>query len=135
MTTSLPPEVPLPDPAPEDADHRGETARLPETRGLWATAFRELTHKRSARIGMAMLAVLLLIAIFAPLIAPYGPNDVLLGKEEVAPRDPPCVHLFGCDDSKPQHILGNDGNGRDELSRLIYGARVPSMPGIERGAV
>lgn len=132
----LHPEAPLPGgPPPEGSDLRAETARIPETRGLWATAFRELTHKRSARIGMAMLAVLVLMAIFAPLIAPYDPNHVLLGVEEVKPRDPPCVHLFGCADSKPQHILGTDGNGRDEFSRLIYGSRVSLIAGVGSVAV
>jgi peptide/nickel transport system permease protein len=132
----LHPEGPLPmGPLPEGADLRGETARLPETRGLWATAFRELTHKRSARIGMVMLALLVLVAIFAPLIAPYEPTQVLLGKEEIRPRDPPCIHLFGCDASKPQHILGIDGNGRDEFSRLIYGSRVSLIAGVGAVAV
>jgi len=132
----LHPEGPLPTgPLPEGADLRGETARLPETRGLWATAFRELSHKRSARIGMVMLALLLLVAIFAPLIAPYGPTEVLLGKEDITPRDPPCIHLFGCDESKPQHILGIDGNGRDEFSRLIFGSRISLIAGFGSVAV
>jgi len=130
----LHPEGPAPGgPLPEGTDLRGETARLPETRGLWATAFRELTRKRSARIGLVMLSLLVLVAVFAPLIAPYGPNEVLLGKEDIKPRDPPCIHLFGCDSSKPQHILGIDGNGRDEFSRLIYGSRISLIAGV--GAV
>ncbi len=130
----LHPEGPTPAGSlPEGTDLRAETAHLPETRGLWATAFRELTHKRSARIGLVMLSLLVLVAIFAPLIAPYGPNDVLLGKEDITPRDPPCIHLFGCDPAKPQHILGIDGNGRDEFSRLIYGSRISLIAGV--GAV
>lgn len=132
----LHPEGPLPSgPTPVAADQRGETARMPETRGLWATAFRELLHKRSAQIGTFMLAILLLVAVFAPLIAPYGPNEVLLGKEDVKPREAPCIHLFGCDREKPQHILGIDGNGRDEFSRLIYGARVSLLAGFGAVAV
>jgi peptide/nickel transport system permease protein len=98
-------------------------------RGLWGDAFRELVHKRSARVGLVMLALLLTVAIFAPLIAPYDPNDVLLGKEDIRPRDPPCVHLFGCDESKPQHILGIDGNGRDFFSRIVFGTRVSLYAG------
>ena len=111
-------------------DQRGETARLPETRGLWATAFRELIHKRSAVIGMVMLAVLVLIAIFAPLIAPFSPTETVGITEGITVRSGPCVHLFGCDPSQPQHILGTDGNGRDEFSRLIYGSRVSLLAGI-----
>ena len=51
----------------------------------------------------------------------------------MTPRDPPCVHLFGCDEAKPQHILGIDGNGRDQFSRLVFGARVSLVAGL--GAV
>ena len=51
----LNPEMPMPmmEYLPP-ADQRAETARLPETRGLWATAFREFTHKRSAVIGCGL---------------------------------------------------------------------------------
>jgi peptide/nickel transport system permease protein len=63
------------------------------------------------------------------LIAPYGPNEVLLNTG-VKVREPPCIHLFGCDESKPQHIMGIDGNGRDEFSRIVYGARVSLVAGV-----
>ncbi len=91
--------------------------------GLWSTAGREVVRKKSAIVGMALLSVLLLLAVFAPIIAPYPPNEVLYD-EGVSPRDPPCIHLFGCDEETPQHILGIDGNGRDYFSRIVYGARV-----------
>jgi peptide/nickel transport system permease protein len=91
--------------------------------GLWRTAGREIVRKKSAIVGMALLSVLFILAIFAPIIAPYPPNEVLFD-EGVSPRDPPCVHLFGCDEDTPQHILGIDGNGRDYFSRIVYGARV-----------
>jgi len=100
--------------------------------GLWGNAFRQLLRKKSAIVGLAMLSVLVLTAAFAPWLAPYDPNDVLLGAG-VTPRDPPCVHLFGCDSAIPQHILGVDGNGRDVLSRIIFGARVSLIAGL--GAV
>ncbi|MEA2022735.1 MAG: ABC transporter permease [Actinomycetota bacterium] len=91
--------------------------------GLWGTAGREIIRKKSAIVGMGMLSILLLLAAFAPIIAPYPPNEVLFD-EGVSPRDPPCVHLFGCDEDTPQHILGIDGNGRDYFSRIVYGSRV-----------
>ena len=75
-------------------------------------------------IGLGIVVFLVLMAIFAPIIAPYEPNEILIGKEDVKPRDPPCVHLFGCDPETPQHIMGLDGNVRDEFSRVVYGARV-----------
>ena len=80
--------------------------------------------RRSGMIGLGIVVFLVLMAIFAPIIAPYEPNEILIGKEDVKPRDPPCVHLFGCDPETPQHIMGLDGNVRDEFSRVVYGARV-----------
>jgi peptide/nickel transport system permease protein len=120
-------------PGVEDAealDLRAETTRMPETRGLWATAFRELVHKRSAVIGMVMLSVLLVVAVFAPLIAPFSPRDTVGIDEGTKVRSAPCIHLLGCADDQPQHILGTDGNGRDEFSRLVYGTRVSLLAGI-----
>lgn len=91
----------------------------------WRLAIRRFRERKSGMIGLGIVGALLLIAILAPLIAPYDPNAVLIGKEEgIGPRDPPCVHLFGCDDELPQHILGTDGNVRDEFSRIVYGSRV-----------
>jgi peptide/nickel transport system permease protein len=102
-------------------------------RGLWGNAFRQLLRKRSAQIGLVMLGVLLFVAVFAPLLAPHGPNDVLLG-QGVTPREDPCIHAFNwCEDDEPQHVLGTDGNGRDELSRVIFATRVSLTAGL--GAV
>ena len=87
-------------------------------------------RRRSAWCCSASSCVL---AVFAPLIAPYEPNEVLLGTG-VQVRERPCIHLFGCDDSEPQHILGIDGNGRDEFSRIVYGARLSLLVGpVGRG--
>lgn len=101
--------------------------------GLWRNAGRELFRQKSAVVGASMLAVLLLVAIFAPFIAPYPPNQVLFKDEGVSPSAPPCIHLFGCDPEQPQHILGIDKNGRDQLSRLIFGSRISLLAGV--GAV
>jgi peptide/nickel transport system permease protein len=103
------------------------------SRGLWGNAFRQLLRKRSAVIGMIMLGVLLFVAVFAPLLAPFGPNEVLLG-QGVVPRENPCVHLLNwCADDAPQHLLGTDGNGRDQLSRIVFATRVSLTAGL--GAV
>jgi len=106
-----------------------EDVAVLRSRGLWRDAFRETLRKTSAKVGSVLLAFLITLAVFAPLIAPFGPNEVLLDTG-VKPRDPPCIHLFGCDESKPQHILGIDGNGRDFFSRVVYGARVSLVAGF-----
>ncbi|MBI2845174.1 MAG: ABC transporter permease [Chloroflexi bacterium] len=82
-----------------------------------------LFRKRSAVVGMVMLGSLIFLAIFADVIAPYDPIQVLIGIEEVARRAPPCIHLLGCPADQPQHIFGIDGNVRDLFSRVVYGSR------------
>ena len=99
------------------------------SRGLWRTTLRETLRKRSAVIGLVILTLLLLMAVFAPVLAPYGPREDFLN-DGVRPRSEPCWHLLGCDEDVQQHILGTDGNGRDVLSRLIYGARISMLAGI-----
>ncbi|MEP1933835.1 MAG: ABC transporter permease subunit, partial [Roseibium sp.] len=62
----------------------------------------------SALIGLFLTALFFLLAIFAPLIAPYGMAEVV-GDVWEAPSD--------------QFVLGTDSIGRDLLSRMIYGGR------------
>ncbi|KAA3641292.1 MAG: ABC transporter permease [Armatimonadetes bacterium] len=90
----------------------------------WRLTIRRFRGRTSGMVGLGIVTALILMAIFAPIIAPYPPNQVLIGKEDVGPRDPPCVHILGCDENTPQHIMGTDGNVRDEFSRVIYGARI-----------
>lgn len=91
---------------------------------------RRIFRQRSAIIGGSILIFLIFVAIFAPLLAPYEPNEVLIGVEDVKRRESPCIHLLGCDPEKPQHILGIDGNVRDVFSRVIYGTRVSLFIGF-----
>ena len=88
---------------------------------------RNLWKHSSGKAGIIILTILILIAIFAPLIAPYDPTQLL--KEEKR-RDPPCIHLLGCPADKPQHLFGIDGNSRDLFSRVIYGSRLSLQIGL-----
>ncbi|MCL1587054.1 MAG: ABC transporter permease [Actinomycetia bacterium] len=90
----------------------------------WALTLRRFRGRRSGMIGLGIVTFLIIIAVFAPMISPYDPNEVLIGKEDVGPREKPCVHIFGCDPDQPQHILGTDANVRDEYTRIVFGARV-----------
>jgi ABC-type dipeptide/oligopeptide/nickel transport system permease subunit len=96
---------------------------------FWVT-LRSIFRQRSAVIGGSVLILLVLVAIFAPVIAPYDPTEVLIGKEDITKRAPPCIHLLGCPKDQPQHILGVDGNVRDEFSRVIFGTRVSLFIGF-----
>jgi ABC-type dipeptide/oligopeptide/nickel transport system permease subunit len=93
-------------------------------------ALRSLFRTRSAIVGMIVLGVLILVAIFAPVIAPYPPNQPLIGVEPVSSREAPCIHLLGCPADRPQHLMGVDGNVRDLFSRMLYGARISLVIGF-----
>jgi peptide/nickel transport system permease protein len=67
------------------------------------------------RIGLGIVTVYLLVAIFAPLLAPYDP----LAQDVLHSLAPPSA----------EHLLGTDGLGRDLLSRLLYGARIDLLLG------
>jgi ABC-type dipeptide/oligopeptide/nickel transport system permease subunit len=107
-----------------------ETTLQDKSSSLWRIAIRRLFQQRSSRIGMFLLGALIFIAVFAKQIAPYDPSQILIGVEDVEMRAPPCIHLLGCPESEPQHIMGTDGNVRDFYSRVIYGSRVSLFIGI-----
>ena len=90
-------------------------------------SLRRLLRHRSAQIGMFILAVLVLTAIFAEQIAPFDPIKPL---KNVKRRDTPCVHLFGCPQDAQQHLMGIDGNSRDLFSRIVFGSRLSLQIGI-----
>lgn len=94
------------------------------------TAVKRLFRQHSGIAGMIILGMLVLTAVFAPIIAPYGPNEVLIGKENIRKRAKPCIHILGCPADQPQHLAGVDGNVRDEFSRLVYGARISIFIGF-----
>ena len=107
-----------------------EGLRSTESVTLWKTAWRRLFRRKSAVAGLVILSLLILIAIFAPLLSPYDPYKVLIGIEQVKMRQAPCIHLLGCPSDQPQHIMGLDGNVRDQFSRLLFGARLSLMVGM-----
>jgi ABC-type dipeptide/oligopeptide/nickel transport system permease subunit len=88
-------------------------------------ALRRLVRHRSAQLGMFLLGVLLILAIFAEWIAPFDPIVPLKG---VKRRDTPCIRLLGCQGE--QHLMGIDGNSRDQFSRVVFGARLSLQIGV-----
>ncbi|ABM60427.1 ABC transporter permease [Verminephrobacter eiseniae] len=94
---------------------------LPMPAPLWRRKLRRLLGHRGLMLGGAILALIVLAAIFAPLLATHDPFD-----QNVAQRlIPPIWHAQG----SWEHVLGTDKLGRDYLSRLIYGARVSLIIG------
>lgn len=86
--------------------------------GYWA----DLKGDRVGMIGVVSLALLFLIAIFAPLIAPYDP-----AAQNIIARLKPPVWLAG---GSWDHLLGTDHLGRDVLSRLMNGSRISLFVGF-----
>jgi len=94
---------------------------------LWRNALRHLLKKRSAVVGLLMLGTLILIAIFAPVIATYDPTRIL---DDAKRNTPPCIHLLGCPADQTEHYFGIDGNSRDFFSRVVFGSRLSLQIGF-----
>jgi ABC-type dipeptide/oligopeptide/nickel transport system permease subunit len=100
---------------------------LPKRQSPFMQAIRRLLRHRSAQVGLITLTIMILIATFAPVIAPFDPIKPLNG---VTRRSPTCIHIFGCPEDQPQHIFGIDGNNRDLFSRVIWGSRLSLVIGF-----
>ncbi len=92
-------------------------------RAFWR-AFRE---NRGAVIGLTVVSLIFLLAIFANVLAPHDPAEQFRGFSKLPP--------FWMEGSDPRFLLGTDAVGRDMLSRLMYGARVSLFIGIAVMAV
>ncbi len=98
-------------------------------RSLWQDAAYRLFRNKAAVLGLAIIAFAVILAIFAPWIAPHGPTDVLIADGKQAPTlaDPFWGNPSYADSRFP---LGTDTIGRDNLSRLIWGTRISLIVGF-----
>lgn len=105
-------------------------------RSLWRDALTRLLRNRAGVAGMAIVAAFALIALLAPVIAPYDPVcQFYVGGHsgcgiDGAKTGPTLKDPVWMKDSDPRFLLGTDGVGRDILSRLIWGARISLVVGI-----
>jgi peptide/nickel transport system permease protein len=76
---------------------------------------RRMFRNRLATVGTVLIALLVLCAVFADQISPYAPNRQYY-RELLQPPS-------------AKHLLGTDGLGRDQLSRILYGSRVSLLVG------
>jgi len=97
---------------PKDIDLKGKYTRS----SLYKDAWRRLKKNKLAMVGLGIVIMLILIAIFANLIAPYDPIERVKEESSLSPSR---VHLFGTD------LLG-----RDIFSRVIYGSRISIVVGV-----
>jgi peptide/nickel transport system permease protein len=85
-----------------------------------ARALRTLWSNRKARVGLVIIGLDILIAVFAPLIAPHSPTATTF-----TPYSGPSAANW----------FGTTGNGQDVLSQMIYGSRVSLLVGLGAGAL
>lgn len=80
-----------------------------KNKGQSMDVLRRLFRSKGAVVGLVIITVLLIFAIFADFIAPFGYDDQLLSRRLQAPSS--------------EHLLGTDDYGRDIFSRIVYGSR------------
>ncbi len=98
--------------APTKENEAGRTRKRSQLRDTW----HRLCQNKLAMVGMVIVLILILAAVFADFVAPYDPADQDLANTEVYPS--------------MEHLLGTDQYGRDILSRIIYGGRVSLLVAI-----
>jgi len=84
--------------------------------GPWHRAWLRLRRRKGALVGLAVVLLFVVLALFAPWIAPHDP----IAASWAAIRKPP----------SPQYWLGTDDIGRDVLSRVIWGTRASLLAGV-----
>ena len=100
-----------------DTASEGATAANEMRRGYWSTVWDRLRRDPTTIICAIIVTIILMAAIFAPLVAPYDPYKTSM-LNRLAPI------------GSEKFILGTDELGRDMLSRLIYGGRVSLFTAI-----
>lgn len=97
------------------------SATLPTPAARVNKPLRRFLRHRLAMVGVVMMALLVFLAVFAPWVAPYPPDQIdLLGRNQ-----PPSA----------KHWLGTDQTGRDVFSRTIYAGRVSLLVGVAAVAI
>jgi peptide/nickel transport system permease protein len=82
----------------------------------WSSFYKKLRKNRIAMVGGIIVLFYIVIAILAPMIAPFDPLQIDLSKKLLPPS--------------ADHWMGTDDKGRDIMSRLIYGARISLVVGF-----
>ena len=120
--TGMPPAPLPPDAAAPAVPGRpaGTVRRTPRPVLFTGRVVATLWSDLKARIGLLLLAALIVMALLAPLVAPYAPT-----RNDFARSLPP-----GGD-----HLLGTTGSGQDVLSQLLYGGRVSLIVALVSGAL
>lgn len=87
-----------------------------------SSVLRKLTRDKGAMLSAIVLTVIVFCALFAPVLAPHDPYD-----NNLRSMLKPPVWSEG---ALPEHLLGTDGQGRDIVTRLLYGTRTTLIMGL-----
>src|SRR6476619_6899201 len=87
-----------------------------------ALIWRRLRRDRVAMFGAVLVGLLILVALFAPLIAPHDPAEQF--RDGLTPDGQPVPSTLFHGGGGTEFLLGTDANGRDLLSRIFHGAQV-----------
>ena len=124
MTSAMLPPAPSGGPVDDTSiDDKELLAAKTGGGGFWRDVFRRLRRNPSAWVGASIITLLVLVAVFAPWLAPYGPTE-LPGQRYITP-----THIPGPGEI-PEFPLGLDRFGGDVLSKLIWGARATLIIGV-----
>jgi ABC-type dipeptide/oligopeptide/nickel transport system permease subunit len=104
-------------PTREDQRLADSREKVSERTRIW----RRFVRYRPGLVGLAVIGLLFIFAIFAPLIAPHAPEAIDTSLRGAGPS--------------AAYPLGNDDIGRDILSRLIYGSRIALIVGLGATAI
>jgi oligopeptide transport system permease protein len=97
------------------------------SRSLAQDAWFRLIRNKAAVVGMVIIVVFAVAALFASSLAPNSPIQINSGKNFLPPA---WVTDFNGKDGDPNFLMGTDTLGRDVFSRVLYGARVSMMVGL-----
>src|SRR5689334_3288550 len=88
----------------------------PQPFSQWRDIRRRFTRNRLAVVGLVMVAVVVVVGVLAPVLAPFDPRQQNLDDTQASPSS--------------DHWFGTDQVGRDQLSRIMYGARIALIIGL-----
>jgi peptide/nickel transport system permease protein len=103
-------------------------ARAPSS--LLRDTIGSILRQRSAVAGLILIGFIILGAVLADVLTPYGAAEQLTTLEGAKRLGAPCVHLLGCPADQPQFVMGLDENTRDVFSRVLHGARLSLVIGL-----
>jgi len=106
------------------------TASVERVESPWRRFAAQFAESRIAILGLVMLAIVIGIAVLAPVIAPQNPYDLAKIDLLDARLQPGEKGM-----SEMTYWLGTDGQGRDMLSAILYGLRVSLMVGVLSGVI